>query len=463
MKILKSMWNDLNLIFKKLNWKLMVSIFLITIIPTIYKTTRIFFIGTIEDPYSYSIAAQIQWLNIAYEIITEAIIVPLFFVISNIKKNENKLSIDNKKNITLISLIVFIIFLLFTIIIFSTLKPMLNSLLDDQELINKSYDYMRYETWAIFLTSIASFLIIIISTLRMRGFFVLMILMNVLYLFVNIILDLFILSNYSFSLKLGFIGAGISSVVSSFVFFITPLIFMISKKVFVVNIQTSKFFDFKIYFKNFLFAGIETLVRNVIFSYMIIGMMNKIGEQGIYWQANSFIWTWMLLPISIFSLFIKETHFSTSYFDNEEKDRKTKLIFYNFIVFIIVLFWIILIPINPFFMKTIMNYENFNDVNRIVLILFSFYVCYAFSSIIDSIFIATGRIDIFLLQTIIVNFTIYPVYFILYKTNVWTPTIESIAIMFGLGLLLDLIVDVILLIFIDKLNLNSINKLINKK
>lgn len=61
---------EINLsLFKQFNLKLLLSIILFTLIPTIYKTTRIFFIGSIDDGYSYSIASQIQLLNIMYEIL----------------------------------------------------------------------------------------------------------------------------------------------------------------------------------------------------------------------------------------------------------------------------------------------------------------------------------------------------------------------------------------------------------
>lgn len=31
---------------------------------------------------------------------------------------------------------------------------------------------------------------------------------------------------------------------------------------------------------------------------MISRMVNVVGEQGTYWVANNFIWSWLLLPIT---------------------------------------------------------------------------------------------------------------------------------------------------------------------
>ena len=55
-------------------------------------------------------------------------------------------------------------------------------------------------------------------------------------------------------------------------------------------------------------SGVESLVRNVAYMVMISRMVNMVGEQGIYWVANNFIWGWLLLPIlSLGDLIKKET------------------------------------------------------------------------------------------------------------------------------------------------------------
>lgn len=153
---------DIKYFLKHLNWKLLLIIIFTILIPVIYKTTRIYFIGQIDDGSNYSIAAQIQWLNVLYEIITEAIIVPIFYTIATLKKNifQNKITNEIKQNYTLLTFIVFGVFLLFTIIIFFNISNLVNSIgIEDSNIIHSSIEYMRFETWAIFLTSCASFLL----------------------------------------------------------------------------------------------------------------------------------------------------------------------------------------------------------------------------------------------------------------------------------------------------------------
>lgn len=101
-------------------------------------------------------------------------------------------------------------------------------------------------------------------------------------------------------------------------------------------------------------------------------------------------------------------------------------------------------------MEKVLGYDNYDEVNELVIMLFIFYICFAYSSIIDAIFIAEGRIIMFLIQTLIVNLTIYPIYFIMYTTKYWIPSLKSIALMFGFGLLEDLIVDTFLLFIVRR-------------
>lgn len=125
-------------------------------------------------------------------------------------------------------------------------------------------------------------------------------------------MDLFIVNDNNFSLKMEFIDVGMSSIVSGFVYLITCLIYFLTKSNVMFNFNFKGYKshikeNMSVYFKNFFFAGLETTIRNLLFSLIILKTMSMVGKQGTYWVTNSFIWTWLLLPITIISLFIKET------------------------------------------------------------------------------------------------------------------------------------------------------------
>ena len=76
------------------NYKLLVAIFATMFLPTIYQTVRVFFLGSMPDDWGFSIASQLSWVNLCYEIIQEGLILPLFFLLG--KSLNNKQEFENK-------------------------------------------------------------------------------------------------------------------------------------------------------------------------------------------------------------------------------------------------------------------------------------------------------------------------------------------------------------------------------
>ena len=68
----------------KINYKLFLALLVLGLCPTIYTTLRVFFLGELPGEYSFSIAGQLSWVNLLYEILSEAIVLPLFFFIGKV-------------------------------------------------------------------------------------------------------------------------------------------------------------------------------------------------------------------------------------------------------------------------------------------------------------------------------------------------------------------------------------------
>jgi len=71
--------NKIGKSLKNLNWKLFISLLIMGLCPTIYTTLRVFFLGSLPGDWSFSIAGQLSWVNLIYEILNEAIVLPLYF------------------------------------------------------------------------------------------------------------------------------------------------------------------------------------------------------------------------------------------------------------------------------------------------------------------------------------------------------------------------------------------------
>lgn len=105
-KVRKIMMKRIEISLKNINWRLYVALLVMGLCPTIYTTVRTFFLGQLPGEWAYSIAGQLSWINLIYEIVNEAIILPLFFFVGKVIENKNEF-INRLKTGLLISLLIY--------------------------------------------------------------------------------------------------------------------------------------------------------------------------------------------------------------------------------------------------------------------------------------------------------------------------------------------------------------------
>ena len=126
---------------KEINYKLYLSMLVFAFFPTIYSTLRIFYLGNIPNEWTFSIAEQLSWVSVLYEILTEALILPSFYFIG---KNID----DNNKMINLLKtglIIAFIPFSILSSIIFIFPRELLNFMEANTNIISEAVPYIRLE------------------------------------------------------------------------------------------------------------------------------------------------------------------------------------------------------------------------------------------------------------------------------------------------------------------------------
>ncbi len=87
--------------------------------------------------------------------------------------------------------------------------------------------------------------------------------------------------------------------------------------------------------------------------------------------------------------------------------------------------------------------ENAEHIFEILLKLVPFYVAYTLCMIPDSIFIGKGNTYLNAINSVLVNFVYYGIWFILYKTNSVVFTIDIIIFMFGFGMVFHMMISFI--------------------
>lgn len=411
---------------KQFNWKLWLAISLTALIPAIYKTVRFYFLGDLPGSSGVDIASQLSWVSLLYEIVEEAFILPLFFLLG--KSFYSKKDLENKIRTGL--LVSFVSYLLLSILILVFAPQLCELMASDKSTIAETVRYIRLETIGSCVSILNKFMIVVFVTIgKDKYMYGLLIAQTAL----SVVSDTFLLSTLPISLNLGVNGIAYSNMIVQTILFIVS-VFILKKEDIKLFSKEKLFFGWmKEYGRLALFSGLESFVRNLAFMVMISRLVNVISEQGTYWMANNFIWTWLLLPTTaLFDVIKKETA------ENKE-NIKTKIPTYLLVATLFSLAWFVTIPVwNPF-VKYVLNCDNVDTIVNVVLIQSGFYVGYIFNCVFDGVIYGRGRTDLMLIQSSATNGIYYVLMFILWKTGIFVPTLTSIALMFGIGNVVDLI------------------------
>ena len=422
------MFNNILNSFKKINHKLFLALLAMGLVPTIYTTVRVFWMGNMPGDWSYSIAGQLSWINLIYEVINEAIILPLFYFIGKVISDKKDLTNRMKTGL----LMTLGIYFLLSIVMLTCTEPLLRAMATDPSIIEASATYIRIEAIANIFGILFSFASIGLIAL---GKDKLVYILTGVKLVLCLTFDTFLVSTLKCSANLGVNGIGISNIIVNFLLFAITMFFLYKNG---INIFNKEKMDFK-WAKEFArvggISGAESFVRNLAYMVMIARMVNVVGEQGTYWMANNFIWGWMLLPIIQLGELIKQ---ETS---TNENAVKNNTLGYFTITAIIILDWCVLIPLYKPFMKHVLNYGDVDKLFELVMVLFGFYVLYAIQNIFDCTFYGLGKTHYMLFESVVTNSIYYGIAFILWKAKVWTPSLIGIALLFGIGNAFDTIVS----------------------
>ena len=413
-----------------LDWRLWIAIMATMLLPSIYQTVRIFFLGQMPDTWAYSIASQSQYLNLFYEVIQEALIVPLYFLLGKSLGNREEFATKVKSGLLLTAAV----YALLSLLLIVLAQPLIVFMGQQQHLLEATVSYIRLETVANLFSTLWKFMLVVLVTLgRQKIMYTVLALQMVL----SIVLDSFLVSNLPFSLQLGVNGIALSNITVNLLMVALSLLLLKKEGVFQVRSQKNTFLWMKEWWIVGKFSGLESLVRNLAFMLMVVRLVNLVAEQGTYWVANSFIWNWLLLPnLALADVVKKEVGESL---DNVAKKTAGYLILTTILSFL----WLASIPLWKIFLQHIMNIDDYQLVFQIVLIQTPFYLIFLYNNILDATFTGAGRLDYLFIQTILINGIYYGGLFILYLLGIFRPGLMGICLMFGFGMALDLIPTII--------------------
>lgn len=413
---------------KNINGRMFLALLVMGLCPTLYTTLRTYFLGQLPGEWSYSIAGQLSWVNLLYEVINEAIILPLYFFMGQAVSDKKEFTNRIRSGL----LISFGIYTICSLLVMIFVYPLLRFMAVSPDILSESANYIRIECIANIFGILYSFICVALITI---GKDKLVYAVTAAKLVLSLILDTLLVSTLPVSLNCGVNGIGISNIISNLILFLISA-FLICKCGYpIFEKKQLSFAWMKDFFKISGISGMESFVRNIAYMLMVSRMVNMVGEQGTYWVANNFIWGWMLLPIIQLGELIKQ---ETA---NDKNAVKNNTLGYFTITAVTCLIWVITIPLYKPFMKHILGYSDVDKLFKLVMVLFVFYVMYAFQNVFDATFYGRGKTNYMLFESVVTNSIYYGTFFILYLCGIWKPTLIGIALMFGCGNAFDTVVS----------------------
>ena len=381
-------------------------------LPLMWKILEIAFLTTFEN--SLKILGQVALISIIFKVFEETIFNPLFKTLSksNFKTEAEQIPVACK----------FLIYYSVATVLFTTLliifnKPILEISKVPDYIFDETLQFLKIYTIACGFGVIAKFLYTFsLINKDTKKMFIYFLIKSV----ATTILFIFLVPH--FTLGLGTNGIAIAELIINITTILCLALSLPKPE------KTETKFNIKEYFKLLGFAFTETLVRNVVYYFVILVFLNMLDNQDLYFVSNEFIWSVMLVPTLAQSSLVKQEL-------SNNKNTNLKPYFINSIF--LSLFLILLTPIAFLVFKHIYKLSNYFETFIVMLKLLPCYFIFIIDSIIEAYFISTGKLHHVLIQSIITNILIYLTAFILYLFGIWIVTLNSIILLFNLGVIIS--------------------------
>ena len=409
---------------KSFNWRLFAALCALALIPAIYQTIKTFIISSNNQSAVFDIIGQMEWFDLINETLQAFLIIPLYSILNKIFKNDEE---NFAKHTFKTGLLTFIIYTLFSIGVLIYGVVLVKAMNPDEIDVATVNAYLQLETVAFMIGIIVSFVNVVFVVVGKDK--------NV-YIFLVINTVLSVIADFALIPYMGLYGIAISNIIVNTILAIASFVLLyIQKHIKFCWFHKSDLPVLKEWIKIGVFSGVQQFIDNLIYAVMVCKMVNMVAEQGNYWIANNFIWGWLLIPITALSEVIKR--------DCKDGYNNLNQFNYYFIASTVIAIWAITIPLWTPFYRYAENLQNASEIFAITIKLAPFYIAYAACAIIDNIFIGLGKTIYNAVNSLVINLVYYGIFYILYKTNAITFSMNVIILMFGFGMVVHLAVSLI--------------------
>ncbi len=360
-----------------------------------------------------TIAGQIEWFDLFNETLLAFLTVPMYFVL-----NKSRDDADLSKRINNTFLAGFVFYTIVSIVIYIYANTLTAYMTAPEESVN----YLRLETIGFIIGYVSSYMYVVFVVRGKPQYFVTLVIVKIAMLSIG---NTFLIDS------MGVTGVAITNILVNAIIAVISIVFLYRDGLVRLRFDPDKEI-FREWFRTGFFSGCQVLVANIVYVCVVMKMINDVSEMGNYWLANNFIWGWLLIPIMALGEIIKR----------EYKNGYNKIWNYIGIACIIFIVWALSIPLWNVMFVDVIHAEDPNGILNILWTLVPFYVPYGLSVVFQSVMTAVGRTDLLLIEYMIVNFVYYGIMYGLYLAGVFTESITFVTMLFGMGLVVCLALDI---------------------
>ncbi len=293
--------------------------------------------------------------------------------------------------------------------------------------------YLRLNIFGTLFSLLSQILFVTLKTARLYRN---IIIFQILSLGLNLIFNAFFIGGYEFSLGLGVVGHAWARICSEVILFliILPIFLKTVKLSFDKTLFSWQKIQWRGLWRVIWGSGVDSLVRNLAYAYMILFLINQMGEEfiGGYYLTMHILWGFVLIPTFIISETVKAL--IPNYQTAPSKVIKNGIllsILNALLIPILLLFWH---DVAGIFSQ---DEQQIAASYQAILILGLPYMFIMLNLTADSLFYGTGRTEYMAFQSIIVNVMVFGTAFLLYKTGIWAPDYHSVLLLSGLAIMVD--------------------------
>lgn len=407
-------------------------------IPAIYSLVNTFFIGQMEME-AIAISEQYEYLAVTLEVLLEMFPLAVLALVA-VKFTDTENASRVVRSALVMQLLITATFMAMVLLGTDWFVEAMNT---PQEIRERSVAFLQVKALAMPFEALSVLFIISLKAMRRGRLAVIIALIGVL---VNVVLDTIMISDLSFSLRLGLMGSAWDYVATK------VLMFIISATAFYLTVRErpSIKFDRKTtaaIVRIGKYTGLESAVRNAGYILGMLVVLNTLGtaEYGGYGVAMTILWMIFLIPV------LGLTEATNVAIGNEYGKGNLKGIRNVQTVSLLLMagYMTMVAIVGLFAWEGLSSVFNSNEeVVRFSVLTFKFlavpYIFFAISSALKTVFIGVGNTLYYFIPSTVVNLAMYVPLGIMVKMGLWEPTFEGVMMLSFFVFASDMVISALL-------------------